>query len=75
MPFTLTHIAAILPDGLPTLSKFWRVSVCLIGLLIPLFVTLFVWTFDRRTPYAKSRVDHSWRGHSSAGRCADVETP
>ncbi len=38
---------------LPTLPKFRRVSVSLFGLLIPALVTLFVFTFDRRTPYMK----------------------
>ena len=39
--------------GLPALPKLWLVSVRLIGSLIPAFVTIFVWTCDRRTPYVK----------------------
>jgi hypothetical protein len=38
---------------LPTLPKFWMALVRLIGLLIPAFVILFVWTWHRRTPYVK----------------------
>ena len=39
--------------GLPTLPKLGRVSVCLIMLLIPAIVALFVWVSDDRTPYMK----------------------
>ena len=39
--------------ALPAVPKFWRLSFCLMGLLIPAFVTLFVWTRDRGTPYVK----------------------
>ena len=37
--------------GLPALSKSWRVPIYLVILLIPAFITLFIWSWDRRTPY------------------------